>query len=48
MAGPRSTTMAMGVVGLSLGLGLIASAAGAADAPRTPTFTKDVAPIFQA
>jgi hypothetical protein len=27
---------------------LFASAAGAADAPKTPTFTKDVAPIFQA
>src|SRR4026209_1771968 len=27
---------------------LVASAAGAADAPKTLTFTKDVAPIFQA
>ena len=27
---------------------LFASAARAADAPKTPTFTKDIAPIFQA
>ena len=31
-----------------LGVALLApSVAAAADAPKTPTFTKDIAPIFQ-
>ena len=40
------TNFAVGA--LTLGVALIApGAAAAADAPKTPTFTKDIAPIFQ-
>src|SRR5437867_2135838 len=41
--------MARTAFGLSIGvIFLCAGAARAADAPKAPTFTKDVAPIFQA
>ena len=40
----RRTTFGACVLGAALG---VAGLAAAADAPKTPTFTKDIAPIFQ-
>src|SRR5881628_3024261 len=52
MAGPRFAPrvwkMCLLGVGSMAAVLLYAATAGAADAVRTPTFTRDVAPIFQA
>src|ERR1051325_7589874 len=42
----RARTMAIGVCAVGMALAL-PSAAAAADAAKAPTFTKDIAPIFQ-
>src|SRR5438093_7430058 len=42
----RARNVAAGACVLTAAL-LVPSAAAAADAPKTPTFTKDIAPIFQ-
>src|SRR5215203_2597650 len=40
------TNFAVGALPLGVAL-ILPGAAAAADAPKTPTFTKDIAPIFQ-
>jgi hypothetical protein len=43
MAGPRSSTLSIALAALLVGT----VSASAAEAPKNPTFTKDIAPIFQ-
>src|SRR5712692_2799620 len=42
----QAQNVAVGAWALSVAL-MLPGAAAAADAPKTPTFTKDIAPIFQ-